>query len=153
MNKLKLQFGLLEGILLVTLLVELALVMLNRNALNVWTYFLWWGILPIILLALLTATLTRHHQFTSKLMSNALITFVGVVVIIILTHFIDVNQIVSQTDTSGADFSMNLEVDKNAFADLITTFITTYFLSIFISLFFGLSAAQKGGDYNEGFSK
>ena len=128
---------------LVLFITDMIMLVINQASLNIWSYLIISGFLPIVLLAIFNMSLLRQNNIQKIIFALLILVIIESLIIILFSNFIDLNSVMNNTKTSGTDFSMQISIDHNLLSNFMTTFIPIFGLSF---LLFPLIRKIKGGE-------
>ncbi|MDR2660424.1 MAG: hypothetical protein LBC17_00015 [Lactobacillaceae bacterium] len=153
MKKIKLSFDLITNIFIAGFFVNMLLIFINREIMNVWTYLLFAGIIPVLFLAIFNSLLLRNNQFKRTLLITIIISFLEAIIITAVSSLINLQQIIANTKKVGPDFSLSLSVDNDMLGNFLTTWLPLLGISLLITSLSTYIIKKKKGYYYKNYEK
>lgn len=117
----------------VLFVVNMLLILVNRNSINLWSYFIFSGITPIIILSVGNAFLLKKNRLKDVIVALIVVSIVEAILILTLSSIIDLQQVIDNTTKSGVDFSISASVDNDIIGNFLTSWLPLLSVSLIIT--------------------
>lgn len=133
MKNVKLSFSPIVVILFMLFIVNMLLILINRNSINLWSYFIFSGITPIIILSVGNAFLFGRNRLKDVTLAVIVISILETALMLMFSSMIDLQRVIDNTTKSGGDFSISASVDNNIVGNFLTSWLPLVGISLIIT--------------------